>query len=145
MTRKLYQELASRIVAIANCVKSNNQEWLAKHTQTAHELVKEFMPSGSGIDTGTKLDIDESNGDKLVFDFGFHHMNDAGMYDGWTEHRAIVTPSLMSGFDIKITGRDRNQIKEYLHEIFSFALEQVIVWDASRECYIVETGEQVNP
>jgi hypothetical protein len=79
-------------------------------------------PSGSGIDNGTILD-DTSKPDKLVFSFGFHHMNEAGYYDGWTEHKAIVTPSLCDSFNLRITGRDRNQIKDYLYDVFSQWLE----------------------
>lgn len=136
MKRELYQELASRIVAIANCVHSNNQEWQQKHTETARQLVADFMPSGSGVDCGTKLNFDESKPDKLVFNFSFHHMNESGMYDGWTEHKAIVTPSLQFGFRIRITGKDRNEIKEYLYDTFNFALEQVISWDEGKGCYV---------
>ena len=78
-----------------------------------------WIPSGSGIDSGTELDRDESTPEKLIFRFSFHHMNDAGYYDGWTEHKAIVKPSLRYGFDLKITGRNRNDIKEYLDNLFS--------------------------
>ncbi len=123
MTKPLYQQLASLLQARLNCIASNNQEWLGNHNQKILELVKEFMPSGSGIDSGTEMDLDASNPDKLVFTFGYHHMNEGGYYDGWTFHKAIVRPSLMSGFNLTITGKDRNQIKEYLHETYSQALE----------------------
>ncbi len=126
MKKPLYSTLASLVQARLNCIKANNSEWLIKHEQAACELVKSHMPSGSGIDCGTKLDIDRSNGDKLVFTFSFHHMNENDMYDGWTDHTAIVTPSLAFGFDLMITGRDRNRIKEYLHDIFHYALQTEI-------------------
>ncbi len=111
-----------------NCRRSGNSEWLASHTATIDSLVKDFMPSGSGIDCGTKFDWDASSCERqaageypsrLVFLFSFHHMNENGMYDGWTEHKAIVRPSLQFGFSLTITGRNRNGIKEYLHEVFS--------------------------
>jgi len=76
------------------------------------------MPSGSGIDSGTTLDFDKSSGSKLVFSTSYHHMTEDGMYDGWTEHVVTVKPSLMFGFDLAISGRDRNDIKEYLHEVY---------------------------
>jgi hypothetical protein len=53
-------------------------------------------------------------------------MNDGGYYDGWTEHTVILTASLTSGFDIKITGRDKNSIKDHLYETFSLALQKEI-------------------
>jgi hypothetical protein len=133
--RILYKELASTIQARANCLKSNNAEWLAKHTERIHQLV-DLLPSGSGWDNGTKIDLDASHANKIVLYGGFHHMNDGGFYDGWTEHTITVTPSLAFGFDLRISGRNRNDIKEYLHEMFSHALRQEIVWDAQTEKYI---------
>lgn len=97
--------------------------------------VKDFMPSGSGVDDGTKLD-DRSNPDKLEFIASFHHMDENGCYDGWTDHRVIVKPSLVFGTSIRVTGRDRNQIKDYLHELFDIALGQMVVWDTEQERYV---------
>lgn len=56
-------------------------------------------------------------------------MNENGMYDGWTEHKAIIKPSLVFGLDLKITGRDRNGIKEYLHDTFMQALTDEVRHD----------------
>ena len=49
-------------------------------------------------------------------------MDAGGGYDGWTEHSVIVTPDLATGFDLKVTGRDKRDIKEYLGELFYAAL-----------------------
>jgi hypothetical protein len=62
--------------------------------------------------------LDASIPEKLVFIVEYHHMAESGMYDGWTSHRIIVTPSLARGFSLKITGKDRNQIKEYLADVY---------------------------
>lgn len=123
----LYREIASLIEARQNCRKANNTEWFDKHEETILSLVKDFMPSGSGIDSGTEIDLDRSKPDKLVFTFGYHHMNENGYYDGWTHHTLIVRPSLAHGIDITISGRDRNQIKDYLHETYRHALVS-LVW-----------------
>ena len=122
ITTPLYARVASLLIAIDNCEKSNNNEWRDKHTTALNQLVKNFMPSGSGIDAGTKIDSESSKENRLVFTTAFHHMNEVGYYDGWTEHTIIVTPSLWHDFDMKITGKDRNQIKEYLHDVFDTAL-----------------------
>jgi hypothetical protein len=53
-----------------------------------------------------------------VFKTSFHHMNTHGYYDGWTDHIVTVRPDMMSGIRISITGKDRNQIKDYIHEVF---------------------------
>jgi hypothetical protein len=102
---------------------TTNPEWKQTWTERIQSLVKEHLPSGSGVDSGTRFNWEQSTPDKLVFNFEFHHMNQSGCYDGWTKHKAIVTPSLALGFEVKITGPNRNQIKEYLHEIFYFALK----------------------
>lgn len=120
--KPLYKELARLIDARLRCEQQANTEWFEKHTETIQQLVKAHMPSGSGLDCGTKLDLDASKPQKLVFHAPFHHMNEGGMYDGWTDHTYTVTPCLMFGLKIKISGRDRNQIKEMLHEEFNCAL-----------------------
>jgi hypothetical protein len=134
-TSKLYQHIASALCAMENCRRSGNTEWLSRHEANIETLCKDFMPSGSGIDCGTRLDWDASSCERqtsgeypsrLVFSFSFHHMNESGMYDGWTEHKLIVRPSLVFGIDLKITGRDRNGIKEYLYDVFQSALDQDI-------------------
>ncbi len=122
--RALYKVLSHLVQARANCLEhpTTHGEWAQKHEARIKALVHEHMPSGSGVDNGTKLDPD-STPERLVFTFSYHHMNDIGMYDGWTEHTCIVTPSLASGIHLRITGRDRNDTKEYLYEIFRTALE----------------------
>ncbi len=45
-------------------------------------------------------------------------MDENGYYCGWTEHNLIVTPSFKFGYDMRIPGKDKNQIKEYLYQIF---------------------------
>ncbi len=117
---KLYRRLAMTVEALANCVKHPDdtvrREWAIRH----RELIEQLMltaPSGSGIDAGTKY-LDGGPVGRLTFTTSFHHMNDVGYYDGWTEHTVVVTPSLASGIEIRITGVNRNEIKDYLTEVF---------------------------
>jgi hypothetical protein len=115
--RPVYQVIASKLQAMANCVQSGNEEWHAKHGDAIARLMK-AAPSGGGFDAGTEIDFDASTTEKLVFSTSFHHMTEHGYYGGWTEHNVIVTPSLTSGFNLRVTGRDRNDIKEYIGELF---------------------------
>lgn len=124
--RPLYALFASLLDARENCRKSGNNEWLDRHTDRLHELEKEYLPHGSGIDAQCFVDLAESRPNRLVIPFDFHHMDENGYYDGWTSHTAVVTPSLANQIDIRITGRDRNQIKDYLHEVFYNALHAVV-------------------
>lgn len=73
-------------------------------------LVKAWMPSGSGIDCGTKLDFEKSTPIKLVFTFDYHHMNEGGYYCGWSSHKLIVTPTF-DDFNLKIIGQHPSKQK----------------------------------
>ena len=123
--KPLYQILANKLAAYHNCLAVNNTEWANKHEDKIEELVKEYMPSGSGFDNGTIFDFENSTGEKLVFNTSFHHMNNNGFYDGWTEHKVIVRPSLMHGFTLRITGRNKREIKQYIHECFHTSFKEI--------------------
>ena len=136
--RILYKELSSAIQARKNCEQAGNAEWYVKHSETIEQLIADFMPSGSGWDCGTKIDLGASHADKIVLYGEFHHMNENGMYDGWTAHVVTVTPSLLNDFNIRISGRDRNDIKDYLHEMFDACLRQAIVWSEEKQRWIAD-------
>ncbi len=126
--RKLYQEFASLVDAYHRCIASpdHDPKYYTQHEETIEALVKEHMPSGSGFDTETTFDFDRSKRDRLVFNTSFHHMNANGHYDGWSEHDVIITPSLARdcGFYIRVTGRNRNEIKDYIGDVFQNLLLQ---------------------
>jgi hypothetical protein len=124
--RTLANKIAKLFVAAENCRTSGNGEWQDRHTMTLNALVKDHMPSGSGFDSGTQFDWGKSKEDRLVFNTSFHHMAESGMYDGWTEHDVVVTPSLSRGFDVRVTGRDRNSIKDYIGETFHGVLSEEV-------------------
>lgn len=117
---KTYRIISTAIGARDRCAKSGNKEWETKHQDRIDSCLESF-PSGSGFDSGTKLD-ESSTPERLVFNTSFHHMNDGGYYDGWTEHQVIITPSLEMGYSMRITGRNRNDIKELIGDYFSDCL-----------------------
>lgn len=100
-----------------------NAQWGPITRKRLDQLVN-MLPSGSGIDCGTKLV--SASATKIVLECSFHHMDEHGYYDGWTEHRITIRPTFDS-MDISISGRNRNGIREYLHEIYSLALSEKIV------------------
>lgn len=122
---KRYIQLAKAIGSLKRCqeAQADNPEWIEKHSNAIDELC-EALPSGSGFDSGSKLDLDASSGDKLVFTTAYHHMNEGGMYDGWTEHTVTVTPSFELGCHIKVSGPNRNEIRNYIDEQFSYVLDE---------------------
>lgn len=126
--------LASTVQAMHNCIASDNHEWRDKHEATIRQLVDDFMPSGSGWDNGTTLDMAKSNCNRLVFTGAYHHMDEAGGYAGWTEHEITVTPAF-GGFHVKVGGRNRNDIKDYLSDLFLGCLSSVVAWDDASKRY----------
>lgn len=118
------QQIASLLQAVANCIESGNHEWEIRHEERIEKLVDRYLPSGSGFDSGVKL-TEDAKPDRLVFQADYHHMDDNGMYDGWGYYQVIVTPSLAHGFNVRVTGRNRNDIKDYIAEVFQHGLSTV--------------------
>lgn len=88
--------------------------------ERAHTRIDNIMrnaPSGSGIDSGTQFLKDKSRDGRLVFKTAFHHMDSNGFYTVWTHHEVVVTPTF-HGFNIRITGQNKNLIKDYLTDVF---------------------------
>ena len=134
MSRTLASKIASLVDARARCLKTGNT-WADKHESMIRALVREFLPSGSGFDNGTAIYLDESSADKIVLATSFHHMDEMGGYDGWTDHKITVKPSLVFGFTLSIGGRDRNQIKDYIADTFNACLSLELTLERERELY----------
>ena len=118
--KPLYVVISSVLQALRNCEAKQSSDWMRTHKERLSKL-NDLLPSGCGFDNGSKLDLELSQPQKLVFNTSFHHMHDTGVYDGWTEHTVTVTP-VFGGFDLKIGGRNRNDIKEYIGEVFHSTL-----------------------
>ena len=116
----LVTSIARKFRAYLNCdsYHSPNPEWKERHAGHIEELVDKYLPHGSGFDSGTTFDFVASKPNRLVFFTSYHHMDDSGCYDGWTYHNVIITPDLQSGFNLRVTGRDKRDIKDYIGETF---------------------------
>ena len=137
VTRKVIQVLAGAIQARQNCIDTNNTLWRDNHEETIRLITLNCLPHGSGIDADNTVDLGKSTGERVVIHTSFHHMDENGYYDGWTEHTLTITPSF-SGINIKISGRNRNDIKDYLVELFAYALEDTLTYD-------IDTNKQLVP
>jgi hypothetical protein len=118
--------------ALANVAEVLNRPQLPPHvldfqTQRYDTLV-ELLPSGSGFDNGTEFISIRSGTNRLVFRTAFHHTDEHGSYTGWSQHDVIVTASLSYGFEIRVTGKDRDDIKEYIAEVFQNFLHEEAPW-----------------
>ena len=130
---KVYQELATAIPAFKNCQRSGNLEWMKKWQQKIENIQDEWLPSGSGFDCGCTVDIEASELNKIVIYTDYHHLNEAGYYNCWTDHEIVVTPDFISGFTLEITGKNRNDIHTYMYDVFATALGQVWTEGGSHE------------
>lgn len=133
MQRTIAEYLASRVLARSNCIAQNAQhpnphalDWTRRHKEEAETVARDYLPSGSGFDNGTRIDWEKSNADRLVLLTSFHHMNESGFYDGWTDHAVTVRASLSLGLLISVSGRDRNGIKDLIADTFAHALRATL-------------------
>lgn len=81
-------------------------------------------PSGSGFDSGTKLVEEECSSKALVFTTSFHHMDEHGSYDGWTEHKVFARPDFIFGILVTVSGPNKNDIKAYITDRFHYWLNE---------------------
>ena len=137
MKTKLYAKLADLVVAKNNCIKHASEtndttereranEWKLKHEYQLTFLVSKYMPSGSGFDAGTRLDLNACNANRLVFKTSYHHVDENGSYGDWTEHTVRVYPTF-GGVRMTITGENKNDIKNYIYESFDIVLDTEVV------------------
>lgn len=118
------KQLASCIDARHRNQKLGREDWVNQFDEKIQELIK-CLPSGSGFDAGTKLNLSDSKAEKIVFETKFHHLNERGFYEGWTSHSIIITPSLQFGYKMRITGPNKHDIKEYIREVFDNLLKNM--------------------
>lgn len=79
--------------------------------------VRRNGPSGSGLDVGTRI-LDNSTQDDIRLYCEFHHMDQHGGYSGWTQHMLRVQPSFVGLMSLHVGGRNRNGIKDFLHDTY---------------------------
>ena len=120
MAEKLYNTFAYLAANYHEPYSPNDAK--AERKARADELAEEFLPSGSGFDSGSSFDIEASNGDKLILYTKYHHMVE-GVYTKWTEHKVIVTFSMAYGLIVKVQGSNYRNIRGYIADQFHGALK----------------------
>lgn len=123
---KLYEAIAQQLGRIERCsdgaTGDNAESNIADAHETIEYLCKHALPRGSGFDAGCTLDFDKSNNARLVFVVPFHCLDGNGFYCGWRDYGVIVKASLELGYELRITGRDWNGLREYIADTFHYAL-----------------------
>lgn len=120
--KTVIQEIAGTVGAWKRC-KAQGNSFADKHDDRLDTLEREFLPHGSGIDRGVQIDREKSTEARVLLRLGFNHMDEHGFYDGWTEHIVAVVPTF-DGYRLSIGGRNRNDIKDYLHQTLDYALSR---------------------
>jgi hypothetical protein len=132
MKSTIYQHIARKVTAERNCEVSGNTEWYDKHGLALHRIEADHLPSGSGIDCGTRIDMDKTTADKIVLNSNYHCMDEHGFYDGWIGFTVTIKPSLLHGITLDIKGpfSDRHgkyaDLKDYLGDVFYTCLDNEI-------------------
>lgn len=137
MTRRpktLIQHIACLVQARKTCrarydadnANAGALEWFDRHTDRLNALARDFLAHGGGFDQGSSIDLDKSTEAKIIIETAFHHMSEHGYYNGWTNHSIVVTPSF-AGFDLKVGGRNRSDIKDYIASVFDSDLSQPFI------------------
>jgi hypothetical protein len=149
--QRLITTISETLAALANCRRHDGInaatwiEWIERYEQRL-DVINSLLPSGNGIDSGSHI-AESATPERVVIDTSFHHMHESGVYDGWTHHPVIIKASLVHGFTVDVKGRNQNNVKDYLTDVFNGALaaEYVWTWDEEREEYaaqLVEEGGQ---
>lgn len=121
MAKTLISQIASTLEAIENCKETGNKEWKVRHERSLKALI-DCLPSGSGIDCGTKLESAQAK--QIVFKAEYHMMDSDGYYDGWETFLIEVLPSF-SGIEIGVKWEKTKRCADimsdtaaYLHEVY---------------------------
>ena len=131
MKTTLVQAIMQCWHAANRCREYNNAEWYPRWVIRLQSLYQ-LLPSGSGVDNGTQVRDVQSW--KLSLNVAFHHMDDSGMYDGWSNYVITVRPDWDS-VRINVSGPDRNGTKEYLAQLYHATLTSPVEVDETTDLY----------
>lgn len=95
-------------------------DWRERNPSAAEEVLSRllrFLPSGSGIDGGCKLDeeacsVKSGSVKRIAFRCDFHCMSENGYYCGWYALRCVVTPDLL-GAQVVVRGIGRPPVSSF--------------------------------
>lgn len=117
LPKKLAHYIASACAAERRCNKHNNS-FADRWDDLLTLIEKNLLPHGSGIDCGCKIVREKCDDSRITIEFSYHHMNENGVYVGWSEYRVTARPGLEIDLSLTITGQDRNGLKEYFADLF---------------------------
>ena len=124
MKTKLISRIYRSLQAMDNCLNDNKPGWAKNHSYFLDDLEKNYLPHGSGIDSGCKIDRTFKE-DQITIFVDFHNMDENGYYCGWSNFKLICKPEF-DGISMRITGKDKFFVKDYLYDLFDTVLNEEI-------------------
>ena len=138
----LYQVIAMTLEHHARALSSGNAAQAEWTLERLTQISRFYLPSGSGIDAGVEILIDDTAfPDRIAMRVPYHHMGESGMYAGWLDYLVIVRPSLSQDFELEVSddswteellaaaeeeGLDPDGIMDYLADVFNEVLAQMV-------------------
>ena len=105
---KVYQQLA-RLVDW-----NPTGEYLDSKNKRVEDLVKNYLPSGSGFDGDISID-EKSTDEKIIIRVEYHHMDINGFYDGWSTFKVIITASMAYNYCMQVKGE--SVVRKYFYHV----------------------------
>ena len=106
------------------------------------EFLEGLLPSGSGIDSGMRIDFEKSKTlkgenypSRIVLIGSFHYMDENGFYDGWFDFQMTIKPCLVHGFGMDVTFKGDNSTplsKREIGDLFGDYLYEIVEWELKR-------------
>lgn len=133
MDRIVYKECAQCIRILKS--KGTREDLREAWEDYLDLLVKDYLPSGSGIDDENSIDLDKSTPARIIINSAYHCMDGNGYYCGWQDFTVIIKPSLIFDIDMKISFHGVKEIiygtRDYLYELYRYNLTQCVKDDDS--------------
>lgn len=140
MEKRVFEGIAKELWRIESVKDSCNYDKADEIRLDAIEKIEALekrLPSGSGFDAGSHIDMVKSRSSCIVITTEYHHLSEYGYYCGWSSHAITVSPSMVFGFVIDcksdyigVDKEERRDIKaffeDYILDCFQFALSEVI-------------------
>lgn len=126
----LIEEFAYEIHALKFYQNMPDKKDELRRAEARLNELEDKLPSGSGFDNGpdnaSTIDREKSTHRRIVIHTQFHHMDENGFYDGWTEHTIVVKPVFIGRINLRISGPNRKNIKEHIHNVFYDCLTEQV-------------------
>ncbi len=124
----IFQQIARQIDRRLRLINSDvAPQTMIYDCEVKLEKLEALLPSGCGIDDGTKINLEKSMPNMIILDSSYHCMED-GYYTEWVDFEVTILPSLAQEYymEIEIDGDDIVNLSDYLHETYGISLSEKV-------------------